>query len=214
MVKYMANPIKGAIIGLDPSNPVSSIIVFQYNPDTMTRTLQPQTASMGGGTYETQRLKGAPIESIRLEIDLDANEQLEQGEADELKKGIYPQLSALEMLVYPKSQLVIANTILMELGIIEVSPPMGPLTLFVWGWKRVVPVRITELSITEEAYDSNLNPIRAKVSLGMQILSYNDVSWTHPAYTVFLAHQVIKEVMATMGSIENAGRLGEVVGVS
>jgi hypothetical protein len=64
-------------------------------------------------------------------------------------------------------------------------------------------VRLTEFSIIEEAYDVNLNPIRAKVSMGLRVLSYNDFSVTHPGYYLFLAHQVIKETMATIGSANN-----------
>ena len=98
---------------------------------------------------------------------------------------------------------MIANTILAATGTIEVVPPLAPLTLFIWGANRVVPVKITDFSITEEAHDVNLNPIRAKVSLGLRVLSYNDLSITNPGYYVFLAHQMIKEAFATIGSISN-----------
>jgi hypothetical protein len=117
--------------------------------------------------------------------------------------GIYPQLSALEMLVYPKSALVIANTALQALGTLETIPAMAPFTLFVWGPKRVLPVRLTSFSIAEEAYDAKLNPIRAVVSLGLQVLSYNDLPSYHPGYHLFLAHQVVKETMATLGSVND-----------
>jgi hypothetical protein len=122
--------------------------------------------------------------------------------------GIYPQLSALEMILYPKSALVIANTVLLALGTIEVIPPESPMTLFIWGRKRILPVRLTEFSITEEAHDVNLNPIRAKASLGMRVLTYSDLPLTHPGYGIFLAHQVVKEAMAVVGS---AGNLGAVM---
>ena len=96
---------------------------------------------------------------------------------------------------------MIANTALLALGTIEIIPPVAPLTLFIWGPKRVLPVRLTEFSITEEAYDPTLNPIRAKVSLGLRVLSYSDLPLTHPGYSLFLAHQVVKEAMATIGSV-------------
>jgi hypothetical protein len=86
-----------------------------------------------------------------------------------------------------------------------VIPPVAPFTLFIWGPQRVLPVRVSDFSITEEAYDPNLNPIRAKVSLGLRVLSYNDFSVTHPGYYVFLAHQVVKETMAVIGSLNAAG---------
>jgi len=92
---------------------------------------------------------------------------------------------------------------LLAAGTIEVIPPTAPLTLFIWGAKRILPVRITDFSITEEAYDPALNPIRARVSLGLRVLSYNDLSLTDPAYYMFLAHQVIKETMGIVGSVGN-----------
>jgi hypothetical protein len=201
--------LKGAIIGADPMNPLASIAVFQYNPDTVTRTLQVQGAGDGGDRSEAMRLKGPPIETIRMDVEIDATDQLEKADRATKELGIYPQLSALEMLVYPKSTLVIANTALLEAGTIEVLPPIGPFTLLVWGTKRVIPVRLTDFSITEEAHDQMLNPIRAKVSLSLRVLSYNDLTITNPGYYVYMAHQVSKEVFATMGS---AGNLGAVTG--
>lgn len=197
--------IKGAIIGIDLFNPLASVIVFQYNPDTMTRTLRGQGSGDGGARSEAMRLKGAPIETIKLDVEIDATDQLEKAETLATTTGIYPQLSALEMLLYPKSALVVANTALMALGTLEILPPIGPFTLLVWGLKRVLPVRLTDLSITEEAYDTSLNPIRAKASLGLRVLSYNDLSLTNPGYYLFLTHQIIKETLATIGSISNIG---------
>ena len=200
---------KGAIVGVDIFNPLASLITFQYNPDTLTRTLQAQTAGgEGSDRSEAMRLKGAPIETIKIDAEIDASDELERAGNTATSLGIYPQLSALEMLVYPKSALVIANTVLMLAGSIEIKPPLAPFTLFIWGLKRVLPVRLTEFSITEEAHDVNLNPIRAKISLGMRVLSYNDLSLTNPGYYLFLAHQVAKEVMATIGSINNVGAVG------
>ncbi len=196
--------MKGAIIGIDPFNPLASVVMFQYNPDTLTRTLTPQTTGgQGADRSEAMRLRGAPTEDIRLEVEIDATDQLERGDPLAGALGIYPQLSALEMLIYPKSSLVIANTVLLAAGTIEVIPATAPLTLFIWGPKRILPVRLSSFSISEEAYDTGLNPIRARVSLALRVLSYNDLPLTHPGYTIFLAHQVIKEIMATMGSVGN-----------
>jgi hypothetical protein len=201
--------MKGAIVGIDLFNPLASITVFQYNPETMTRRLQAQTLGGGeGDRTEAMRLKGAPIETISLDVEIDATDQLETADGTATSLGVYPQLSALEMLIYPKSSVVIANTVLMALGTIEVVPPVAPFTLFVWGPKRVLPVRISDFSIVEEAYDVNLNPIRAKVSLGLRVLSYSDLSVLHPGYHIFLAHQVVKEAMAVVssaGSLSSAG---------
>lgn len=209
----MATPIsprlvKGAIIGFDIANPLASIAIFQYNPDSVTRTLQAQTT--GGDTgnrSEPQRLKGPPTENIRMEVEIDATDQLETG-GIATGVGIYPQLAAMEMLLYPKMLTVITNTVLLAAGTIEVVPPEGPFTLFIWGPQRVVPVRLTEFTITEEAHDSNLNPIRAKVSLGLRILNYNDFPIDHPGFAMFLVHQGVKEVMAVIGSVGNVASFG------
>jgi hypothetical protein len=203
--------IKGAIVGIDPFDPLASIIVFQYNPDTMTRSLTARTAGGGaqsGARSEALRLAGAPNETISLAVEIDATDQLETGDALGTTLGIYPQLSALEMLLYPKSAVVIANTVLAAVGTIELVAPEAPLTLFIWGIKRIVPVRLSSFSIAEEAYDVHLNPTRAKVTLGMQVLSYTDLSLTNPGYYLFLAHQVVKEAMATISSVRDVAAVG------
>ena len=128
------NVMKGAIVGIDPFNPLASIVVFQYNPDTLTRTLQAQSAgAQGGDRSEAMRLKGAPVETFKLDVEIDATDQLERDDALTESLGIYPQLSALEMLIYPKSALVLVNTALLAAGSMEVIPPAAPLTLFIWG---------------------------------------------------------------------------------
>ncbi len=200
--------LKGALVGIDPMNPVASVIVFQYNPDTLTRTLKARAAGGEGAQVEALRLTGAPEENIRVDVEIDATDQLEREDETATTIGIYPQLSALEMLIYPKSTQVIANTALLAAGSIEVIPPTAPLTLFIWGAKRIVPVRITDFSITEEAYDTTLNPIRAKVSLGLRVLSYSDLPVSNPGHYMFLSHQVIKETMALIGSIGSLGAAG------
>jgi hypothetical protein len=198
--------LKGAIVGIDIMNPLASVIVFQYNPETVTRTLKARSPQGDDGdTTEALRIGGAPIETIKLDAELDATDQLETGDGIATSMGIYPQLSALEMLLYPKSTLVIANTVLMAIGMKQIVPPLGPLTLLIWGLKRVLPVRVDEFTITEEAHDASLNPIRAKVSLGMRVLTYSDLSVTNPGYHVFLAHQIVKEVMATISSVNAIG---------
>lgn len=208
MTTFPGSPrmIKGAIIGIDAANPLASIVIFQYNPDTMTRRLEAQTVQGqdGTGRSEPLRLKGPPAETISLEVEIDATDQMEQGDPLVAALGISPQLAALEMLIYPKTSIVLANSALLAAGTIEVIPPEAPFTLFVWGPTRVVPVRVQDFSIKEEAYDPALNPIRATVSLSLRVLSYSDLPMGHPGYGVFLAHQVAKEVMATIGSLGNA----------
>ncbi|SRR5216110_172312 len=185
--------IKGALIGIDIFNPLASVIVFQYNPDTMTRSLRARTTGGqdGGSKREALRLSGPPEETINLSIEFDASDQ------PDVTPTVYPALSALEMLLYPKSLVEIANTKLALLGRRGIIKPLAPLTIFVWGPKRVLPVRLTDLNITEQAYDPKLNPIQAKVDLNLYVLSYNDLKVSNPGYFLFLAHQIAKEAMAT-----------------
>jgi hypothetical protein len=199
---------KGAIVAIDLANPLASVIIFQYNPKTLTRRLEGQFSGAEGARSEVMRLKGAPSESINLEIELDAADQLEKSDPIAATLGLYPQLSALEMLLYPKSASVIANTALLAAGTLEIIPPEAPFTLFIWGIKRVLPVRISGFTLTEQEYDPNLNPIRAEASLSLQVLSYNDFPVSHPGYTLFLAHQVVKETMAVIGSVSNLSAVG------
>jgi hypothetical protein len=195
--------LHGAIVSIDLTNPVPKVVLFQYNPDSMTRSLQPQNISGGGNRAEVYRLKGPPIETISLDAEFDATDQLEQPELNPtaVAMGVYPALSALEMLLYPPSSLVITNTVLAASGVIEIIPPVGPFTVFIWGAARVVPVRLTDFRVVEEAYDTKLNPIRAKVSLGMRVMTYDDFDVSHPGYSMFLAYQVLKETMASIGSL-------------
>ena len=150
--------ISGAIVGIDPTDPKPLVIIFQYNPDSLSRTLQPQMGAEGGDKTEALRLKGAPVETIKVDIELDAADQLERDDRTARDMGLYPVLSALEMLIYPRAQRVITNTQLLALGTIEILPPVAPLTVFVWGPKRALPVKLTEFTITEEAYDLQAEP--------------------------------------------------------
>lgn len=192
---------RGALVSVDPDNPVAGLIVFQYNPDEMTRSVQARaagtTGTSAGARNEAMRLAGAPIEQITLTVEIDAADQLESGDPMAVTSGIYPQLSALEMLLYPKSTTVLANLALARAGTIEIVAPEAPLTLLVWGPRRILPVRLTQFSITEQAYDPGLNPLRARVSLGLRVLSYSDLPESNAGHHIFLAHQVAKEALAT-----------------
>ncbi len=202
---------KGALIGLDPINPLASVVVFQYNPVTLSRTLKMQ-ATGGTNKGEALRLNGPPEEDITLDLVIDAADQLEKAESTATSMGIYPALASLEMLLYPKSALVIANEVLSSLGVIEIMPPEAPLTLFAWGVKRVLPVRITQFVITEESFDPKLNPIHAKVKLTLRVLNYQDLGMKSFGGSLFMAHQVAKEVMATIGSVGNISASSSLLG--
>ena len=200
--------LKGALVGVDLFNPLASVVVFQYNPDTMTRRLEPRAASGDGDRGEAFRLTGPPKETITLSVEIDATDQLETAQPLAVTLGVNPTLAALEMMLYPKSLAVILNTALSAVGTVEVLPIEAPMTLFVWGPTRVLPVRLTSLSVTEEAFDTLLNPIRAKAELSLTVLSYHDLKLTNPGHALFLAHQITKEIMATtniFNAVQNVG---------
>jgi hypothetical protein len=191
--------LKGAIVSVDPVVGLpEGIITFQYNPDEVTRSLKPQSVGDEPDRTEILRLKGPPIETIRCTVEIDATDQLAASDPIALGFGIQPQLSALELLVYPTSEVLIANEALSYLGTIEILPMESALTLFVWSKTRVTPVSITSLDITEEAFDPQLNPIRAKVQLGMRVLNVNDVGFLTPAGALYIVYQMEKEALAAL----------------
>src|ERR1700677_1069036 len=167
--------VKGGIVTMDPdTSAVQSVIALQYNPETLTRSLQVQAVAGGqdGVRADALRIRGPAIETIKFEAQLDAVDQLEFPDKYPVtpQKRLQPQLAQLEMLVNPTVETLLNDDALANAGTLEIIPLEQPLTLFVWSKSRVVPVRLTEFSITEEAFDANLNPIRAKVSLGMRVL--------------------------------------------
>jgi hypothetical protein len=200
--------LKGAIVSLDPDTGIPlGIIPLQYNPESLTRSLQPQTIGDEPDRTEILRLKGPPIETIKCTADIDATNMLAIGDPISMEFGIQPQLSALELLVYPSSVDLILNEALSLLGTVEIVPMESALTLFVWSKTRVLPVRITELSITENFFDPQLNPIHATVSLGMRVLNVNDVGFLTPAGALYMIYQIEKEVLGLLSNVESVVQL-------
>lgn len=204
--------VKGGIVLIDPTTAaVMRVIVLQYNPDTLSRTLQVQAMEgEGGDRLEALRLKAPPIETFKLEAEIDATDQLEFPDQNPLatQAGIYPQLAALETIVYPASAELQANDILAQIGTLEIAPMEAPLTLFIWSKTRVLPARITEFSITEEAFDTALNPIRAKISLSLRVLSVTDLSFGHKGGMLFMAYLQAKERLAAQNPAASLSALG------
>jgi hypothetical protein len=190
---------KGALLSLDATLGIPlGNIGLQYNPESITRSLKPRTVGDQADRTEILRLTGPPIETITVNVEIDATDQLAAGNATALAFGIQPQLAALEMLVYPSSTRLIANEVLTLLGTIEILPMESALTVFAWSKSRITPVRITDLEITEEAFDPQLNPIRAKVKLGMRVLDVNDVGFLNPAGAMYMVYQIQKEALAVL----------------
>ncbi|QKW08715.1 hypothetical protein HUT18_22395 [Streptomyces sp. NA04227] len=217
MTRYpnIPKPIRSGIVLIDPERGTPQrIIVLQFNPDTLERSLTPQSAggsgdSGGGGAgngdrNEALRLKGPAQETWKFTAEIDATDQLEIAAPD----GIHPQLAVLEMLVHPTVAQLREATRNAQKGAIEISPIEMPLTLFTWGSKRVMPVRITELSINESAFDVNLNPIRATLSIGLKVLTVSDLPAGHRGAELYLAHLAQKERLAGAARAGSLGALG------
>ncbi len=194
--------VRGGIVTMDvDTSTVQNIIAFQYNPETLTRTLQIQSTPAGqdGARTDALRLRGPANETIKVDVQLDAADQLEFPDQFPLavQHGIYPQIAQLEMLVNPSVETLESDEAMANAGTLEIIPLEQPVTLFVWSSSRIVPVRLTDFSITEEAFDPHLNPIRAKVSLGMRVLTIDDVSFQHPAGRMFMTYLTNKEQLAS-----------------
>jgi len=194
--------VKGGIVTMDPdTSAVKSVIALQYNPDSLSRTLQIQAMPGGqdGVRVDVLRLRGPAVETIKLEAELDATDQLEfpRQFPNAVQYGLLPQLSQLEMLINPTVETLQADDAMANAGTLEIIPLEQPLTLFVWSKSRVVPVRLTDFSVTEEAFDPSLNPIRAKVSLGLRVLSVDDLGFSHPGGRMFMTYLANKEQLAS-----------------
>ncbi|MEO5627242.1 MAG: hypothetical protein ABIQ70_14655 [Dokdonella sp.] len=206
--------LKAGIVPLDPVTAAvltARMIVLQYNPDSLSRSLQVQAIGGDGHDYsEALRLKGPPVETLKLEAEIDASDQLEQPDQNPAttEVGIFPQLALLETLVYPSSAQLQSNNARQASGELEIIPMEAPLTLFVWSKTRVLPVRISEFSITEEAFDTALNPIRAKVSLGLRVLSVDDLGFANKGGGLFMSYLQRKEQLAARGPGGTLGQLG------
>jgi hypothetical protein len=202
--------LKGGIVLLDPdTGAVQRIIPLQYNPDTLSRTLQVKGAGAESGDHlEALRLKGPPVETIKVEAEIDATDQLETADGLTTSAGLHPLLAALEMIVYPSSAHLISNNGQASAGTLEIAPAQTALTVFIFGPKRIVPVRITDFSITEEAFDTSLNPIRAKLSLGLRVLSVDDLGFDQKGGGIFMAYLQAKEQFAAQNKAGAFGALG------
>jgi len=202
--------IRGGLVLVDPaSGRALRVISLQYNPDTLTRSLQIKGVGGDGAEFsESMRLKGPPVESIKLEAEIDATDKLETADAAAVEIGLHAQLALLETLVYPSTTDLRANAAEAAAGSIEIVAMQKPLVLFVWSKTRVLPIRITEFSITEEGFDPALNPIRAKVSLGMRVLTVDDVGFTGRGGSIFMSYLEQKEQLAARVASASLGALG------
>jgi hypothetical protein len=205
--------LKGALVVFEALKPVpTNIIAFQYNPDQVSRQFQevrcgppPDPCRTSG---ESQRVL-PPTQSFKMAVELDATDQLEAVNPLAIASGLHPTLAALELLLYPPSTDIILGKILAKLGSARVSPAKAPLVLLVWGPLRVIPVRVESLAVTEEAFDQLLNPIRAKVDLGLRSLTARELKTAGPPFsTLALVNQIAREVLARTAAGTSVAEIG------
>lgn len=193
--------LKGGVVLLDPESArVISVISLQYNPDSLSRTLQPQ--GYGGENAERGeafRFKGPAVETLTLEAEIDAADQLEFPDQHQavVEHGVQPQIAALEAMINPSSEQLSSNNQLANAGTLEIVPMESAMALFIWSINRIVPVQVTQFTVTEEAFDTRLNPIRAKVNLGFKVLSVDDLGFEHKGGSLFMSYLQNKEQLAS-----------------
>lgn len=184
---------KGRLEARDSSNKSVISIEFQYNPSQITRTLKPQYVA-----NDPFHIIDIPEETLSFKIELDATDSI--GPAKGEAEGIYPQLSRLEILLYPQSSKIKENSDLLNDGQIAVILSQEVPELFlVLGDKRVLPVQIQSITVTEIDYDCSFTPIRAEVSLSLRVFKYGELSPSQPMFDHLLAYHQFKEKMARGG---------------
>jgi hypothetical protein len=193
-------PRRGGFVFLDPEQgQVLRVTPFQYNPDSITRNLQPRGGDFGAGDrLESLRLEGPARETLRIDAEFDAVDQAasKSGPASPMGPGLRATLAALESAVTPAGAQLVRQNDLAAQGILEIAPSQAPLSVLVLGPRRVLPVRFLDLEVVEEAYDGELNPIRARVALTMRVLTVDDVGFGHKAGGLYLQYQQGREQLA------------------
>lgn len=193
--------LKGGIVAYQLPDLFPTVIVFQYNPDEVSRSIQGRQDS-GGGRGDANRVNGPPQETLSFTIEVDAADQLERPIENlvTVVNGLHPVIASLEKLLYPSYPVVIANEALALAGSAFILGEQAPLALLIWGPNRVLPVQVQSLSIKEEAFDQLLNPIRVKADMSVKVLTYRDLEISNPGYWVYLASFRQKETMALLNT--------------
>ena len=179
--------LRGAIVEFMPTPliPIPNIIVFQFNPETMSHAwTQPEPPKAGPNQTTTNPLAvdGNPGESFSFTLSMDAADSIADGGASGALAsvtGIASRLAALEMLLFPSSDTEggLLGTVTAALGGGGGAPkrkvPSSTINtcLFVWGPGRIVPVRLTALTVTERIYDTLLNPVKAEAQVTLRVLT-------------------------------------------
>ncbi|MFT6557699.1 hypothetical protein [Sneathiella sp.] len=171
-------------------------ITFQYNPNLVKRELKPNlVGGQSGGHSGSIRYGTAPDEVFSLQVEIDALDNLPSKSQNKAAviDGIYPLLSALELLLYPRLSVVKSNQTSLDNGVLQVAPFIAPQVLLNWGQKRIVPVVMESYSVEEQMFDQALNPIRATIQISLRAITYDDVRPGNANYESFVSYQRFKE---------------------
>jgi hypothetical protein len=208
--------LKGAFLNLGAGllGALPNIIVFQFNPDRVTRTpkivrVPPADTGVGNQDSRQQPGTGEPSESMSFTLRIDATDQLANSNPIAATSGILPTLSAVELLMVPIAPVSIDLFNLSGGPKPHQHPPSKlPATLFFWGPFRLFPVEITSLSITETEYSPLLIPIRAEVSVSLQVLTPSQLQADDAiARGAYKYSQGVKQAMAAL-NLANAVDFG------
>ena len=204
--------LKGGLVAYQLPDLLPTIIVFQYNPEEMTHTLQGRQGG-GGGRADALRVHGPPEQTFSFTMDLDAADQLEKPDQNPVtvQNGLHPAIAELERLMHPSYVSVVVNEAAALFGSAFILAEQAPLALLIWGARRVLPVQVQSLSIREQAFDQALNPIRATAQVSLRVMTYRDLDVTNPGYWVYMASFTAKEVMAGLNTIGDAAGIRAVL---
>lgn len=216
----MSFSLRGALVeyGSDVLGPIPNIVVFQFNPEQISRTLNmarpaAATATETARQTESHQISAAPIESFTFTAHFSAADDMGKGGALAAVPrlfGIGPQLAALEKMVYPAGGIIsgavgaVVDAIGSALSRGSGSDTRGipreqaPRILFIWGPSRVLPVEIRSMSITEQKFDPLLNPVQAEVAIGLQIASFPEDSDDILGRGALTYTQTVKEAQAML----------------
>lgn len=219
--------LRGAFVEFGISLP-PLIVVFQFNPERISRSRTayidnsevPEETRQGAQNQDLiQQISGSSLfkirprgqrirvqeETLSFDIRLDATDKLDEGDGITENFGIAPQLSTLELMMVPKSQSLLGGAVAALLGgstqsytFFDEDSSNPPITLFIWGRKKVLPVNITSMSINEQEFSTTLNPIRAVVSVRLEVIEGPNAP--------FLYTKALKEVM----SLLNLANIGDI----
>lgn len=219
----MAYLLRGALIeyGTDFLGPIPNVVIFQFNPESLTRTIQIPPRPTGSGARETSSAGEPPVEKFTIKVQFNAADALDGNNPLARTMGLGPQLAALEKMARPATKGLLGaalDAIGDALGLGGGSDPTQsiprekyPRILFIWGLTRVLPVIIESLSITEQQYDFLLNPVQAEVSVGLAVVPPGFCSDDTVGKGAFTYSETAKEAMAVLNLANTISQAAEVI---